>query len=1278
MKKIALLGLTTLALALGGLGAAKYMNQKPEELNAQVIIQLKGSVNKSREAIIREQNELISQINEITTSYKVTDRFTNLVNAVAINVNAGRVTAIENLPNVKHVDYNVRHAISYQEQDLRKEIQKVINVKAAKDNYSNETMNVPASSNEGEGVLIAILDTGYLLNGQTFDDEDNVTATGVTHKAFTALDDSVTVHDTLNSINSKVATAGFHGKPDDTHSVYFNNKVPFFYDYGGLTHERGTPGEEDYDVFAKGQDHGTHVASTAAGNDPYYKGVAPKAQLALMKVFTDYEPTPQDALNGATASTGAYDICILKALEDCKVLGVDIVSMSLGSSLDDFDSDSVVQNAIRNLQNNGTFVNVAAGNDGKTTFENSPYEYWTTDMAETGILSSYSNNEGAMTIAAAQADKQYYDTALIIGSKTVSFKDQVENYTSSSGAVTYNPERKLTDLLADHPDGHFEWIRIGGWGEESDYEGKDVIGKIAIVDRGETTFVSKIQAAEKAGAIAIGIINNDPTDTSFSFRMDLSGNNPSIPVISILFRDRETFDNASDNVAILLSDTEATNPTAGQVTSFTSDGPTYDLRLKPEISAPGQSILGAVLDSDDAYDYYDGTSMATPNYTGAMAVVLGKNASNAEYRKTINSRMMSTATPLVDKFGTNYESVRKQGAGMVNVSAALNSKVYLDGSTSEDLLGKAKIELGNSEKIKTGKVALSFSAINEDSAPITYSAKTYVYRPELVELNPDNENYKEFVGKKFQATYDKLVATATQNITINAGKNIINLPELNVPSDELANINSNFPDGCYLEGYVVLTAEGKDQLVIPFLGFYGEYEDLLPVEPFKFERDNSKTYPSDLVNYITRNWGGSKEADFASDWVSGYYTDFNKISTESFLTNEKKLTDLVGSNSKKLVQVGTNPYTGEVSPNDIYLGNNGVNNTMIIVQYVMRSVKTNTITLTNKATNKVVLTDHMYDDFFGAEEDENENEIAWPLYKTHIDTTYWSSQLYAHRAYTIIPLYDNIYNKNAQEGKRYSVGDLYPDGEYEMVFSYVMAGGGTFEKKYTLHIDSKAPALAYREDVKQEEEDYLRLRFDEDKLSYVTVNGNAFEAKEDEKGLYLDLNKNDYKEKNKIFVKAFDYAGAVSSSLTYLDDKYGIIVTNDSILGSMEFTINATQTGGNLNIALKLLKDGSEAKIKGNVSISFKLPEGYSSDDITFKIGDKVSEYSYNNGYISFITTADQMSFSVSSESYVDPNPAPTKKGCGNEITIMSPFIITLALCGIIYLLLSIKKRKEY
>ena len=108
--------------------------------------------------------------------------------------------------------------------------------------------------------------------------------------------------------------------------MYKTRKVPFAFDYAGDADPyTGEIISGDVNVRNSGSNHGTHVSGTVAGfvqsqeGEVLFSGVAPDAQLMMMKVFAD------------GGNSGATESAILNALEDAMTLGADAVNLSLGS-----------------------------------------------------------------------------------------------------------------------------------------------------------------------------------------------------------------------------------------------------------------------------------------------------------------------------------------------------------------------------------------------------------------------------------------------------------------------------------------------------------------------------------------------------------------------------------------------------------------------------------------------------------------------------------------------------------------------------------------------------------------------------------------------------------------------------------------------------------------------------------------------------------------------------------------------------------------------------------
>ncbi|MCM1544447.1 MAG: S8 family serine peptidase [Ruminococcus sp.] len=282
-----------------------------------------------------------------------------------------------------------------------------------------------------------------------------------------------------------------------------------------------------------------------------------------------------------------------------------------------------------------------------------------------------------------------------------------------------------------------------------------------------------------------------------------------------------------------------------EMSSFSSWGVTADMKLKPEITAPGSSILSSV--PGNSYEYYSGTSMAAPYYTGAFAVVeqyVKANYPSMAKKATaelINSLLMSTATAFRGYGQNTYYSPRRQGAGLVNLDAAISSKAYL--TTTDG--ARPKLELGDGEN-KTYE--MSFKVQNMSSDELTYT-------PKFVALT---DSYKKsgstyintLTAKKLTSSQYTVEYTSGVNddgtVTVPAGKSAEISLKVTYSDSFLEAQKAAFKNGFFLDGFIFLESASQPTLSLPYMAFYGDWDKAMIFD---------NTMYDDAPSYMGKQWG---------------------------------------------------------------------------------------------------------------------------------------------------------------------------------------------------------------------------------------------------------------------------------------------------------------------------------------------------------------------------------------------------------------------------------------
>ena len=645
------------------------------------------------------------------------------------------------------------------------------------DNLSAQIMmRADQLTQKGEGKVVAVIDTGVEM----------------THPAFAGAMGS-TPSLTADKVEALAPKLG-NGKL----GVYVSEKFPFAYDYA----------DGDNDAMpAKGSygSHGTHVAGITAGNADQIIGVAPEAQIIVAKVSRSEDGEIPDS-------------ALLAALDDMVVLRPDVVNLSLGQlgGMDN-EADSVFASVFKKLQDEGISVNAAAGNHYSAGYGNT-----------SGRNLPYASDPDSST----QCEPATYSSVLSVASV-----DNLLSYNAFSAAgkdIAYQRARgangeKVAEI-AELAAGSYEYIDAGYATEEdaaaltAKYP-DGLAGKFALVSRGKLTFQKKIENLAALKPVGILVYNNVAGDSL----MLMSITTVDVPAAFISQENGQAMLAAADHHLTLVDGKTITPSSNYSMSDFSSWGVTPDLRLKPEVSAPGGSIYSAVLDGK--YDHLSGTSMATPQMAGVSAVVLQRvqndplfaSMSARQKVDVVQNLIMGTARPLADVAQTTgaFYSPRKQGSGLVDAVAATTSSVYptVVGAAEQS---RPKADLGDGTTGWHFEVTLH----NLSGTPATYELSSQALS-ENVDGGYFTGSSTDWRGHGVEIAYTGAASAAAEGATVTVPANGEATVGVDVkPGSEFAAFaTANTPSGTFLDGFVRFASrtESQPDLTVPYLGFYGNW-----------------------------------------------------------------------------------------------------------------------------------------------------------------------------------------------------------------------------------------------------------------------------------------------------------------------------------------------------------------------------------------------------------------------------------------------------------------------
>lgn len=353
--------------------------------------------------------------------------------------------------------------------------------------------------------------------------------------------------------------------------------------------------------------HGTHVTGIAAGQDTTYTGVAPEAELLVVKT---------DLQDAHIADGVRYIFRVAKELNRPVV-----VNMSLGGHADAHDGSDSLSKVIDAETGPGRIVCCAAGNEGNDNIHGQG------QVAVDGIHSmrfrAPANQVGVVWLNGWYSGGTQLEIQVRSPIGFVTPWQKIEADPKANPAQQYRLPDARVQVVTPGPDqmnGDYNFfVQIRGMGGPMKVSGgvwqlrlrnvgdKDTQVDVWTLDDAGAVFFTGKSAQDNMKIGSPGAAKNAITVASFTTRTEYTD-----------------IDNQKRQVGLTLND----------ISDFSSEGPLRNGAQKPDVAAPGAMIISALSSTADMprsmmlnskFVAMAGTSMATPFVSGLVALLLQRD-----------------------------------------------------------------------------------------------------------------------------------------------------------------------------------------------------------------------------------------------------------------------------------------------------------------------------------------------------------------------------------------------------------------------------------------------------------------------------------------------------------------------------------------------------------------------------------------------------------------------------------------------------------------------------